>query len=112
MKLPLEITFRNMQPSAAVEAAVRDRATKLDKFYKQLMGCRVTINAPHKHHHKGNLYHVKVDLTVPNGELVVSRNAHDNHAHEDVYVAIRDAFDATRRRVEDHARRRRRCHAA
>ena len=107
MKLPLEITFRNMQPSAAVEAAVRDRATKLDKFYKQLMGCRVTINAPHKHHHKGNLYHVKVDLTVPNGELVVSRNAHDNHAHEDVYVAIRDAFDAIRRRVEDHAGRRR-----
>ncbi len=49
MKLPLEITFRNMQPSAAVEAAVRDRATKLDKFYGQLMACRVTINAPHKH---------------------------------------------------------------
>ncbi len=107
MKLPLEITFRNMKPSAAVEAAVRERATKLDKFYEQVMACRVTINAPHKHHHKGNLYHVRIDLTVPNGELVVSRNAHDNHAHEDVYVAIRDAFDAIRRRVEEHARRRR-----
>ncbi|MDJ0862965.1 MAG: HPF/RaiA family ribosome-associated protein [Gammaproteobacteria bacterium] len=107
MKRPLEIIFRNMQPSAAVETAFRDRATKLDRFYQQLMACRVTINAPHKHHHKGNLYHVKVDLTVPNGELVASRSAEDNHAHEDVYVAIRDAFEAIRRRVEEHARRRR-----
>ncbi len=108
MKLPLEITFRSMQPSAAVETAVREKATRLDKFYDQVMACRVTVDAPHKHHHKGNLYHVTVDVTVPNDELVVSRNAHDDHAHEDVYVAIRDAFDAMRRRLEEYSRRRRR----
>ncbi len=108
MNLPLEITFRSMEPSAAVEAMVREKATKLVRLYEQVMACRVTIDAPHKHHHKGNLYHVSVDVTVPNGELVVSRNAHDDHAHEDVYVAVRDAFDAMRRRLEEYARRRRR----
>ena len=107
MKLPLEITFRNMQPSDAVQAAVRERAAKLDKFYRYIMACHVTVNAPHKHHHKGNRYQVKIDVTVPGGELVVSHNADANKAHEDVYVAMRDAFDAIRRRLEDYARKRR-----
>ncbi len=107
MKLPLEITFRNMQPSDAVQAAVRERAAKLDKFYRYILACQVTVNAPHKHRHKGNLYQVKIDLTVPGGELVVSHNADDDKAHEDVYVAMRDAFDAIRRRLEDYARKRR-----
>ena len=107
MKLPLEITFRNMEPSVAVEKAVRDKAAKLDNFYEHVMACRVAVDAPHRHHHKGKIFHVSIDVTVPNGELVVSRNAHDDHSHEDVYVAVRDAFDAMRRQLEEHARRRR-----
>ena len=71
------------------------------------MSCRVAVEAPHKHHHKGKLYHVRINITVPDKELVVSREPDQHHAHEDVYVAIRDAFDAMRRQLEDYARRRR-----
>ena len=107
MKIPLQISFRGMDHSAAVEQNIRERAAKIEDFYAEIMGCRVIVEAPHHHHHKGNLYHIRIDITVPDGELVVSRRPDEHHAHEDVYVAIRDAFDAARRQVEDYARKRR-----
>lgn len=106
MKLPLQVVFRNMDASAAVEAKIRDRVDQLEKFYQHIMSCRVAVEAHHKHH-QGNLYHVRVDLKVPDAEIVASRDPKAHQAHEDVYVAVRDAFDAVRRRLEDHVNRRR-----
>jgi len=107
MKLPLEVTFRNLAHSDAVEASVRQHAERLDRFHPNIMGCRVAIEASHRHHHKGNTYKVRVDVTVPGSEIVASRAPGEHQAHEDLYVAVRDAFDAVRRQIEDHARRRR-----
>src|SRR3989304_6767090 len=108
MQLPLQITFRNLKPSEAVEARVRKEAEKLDKVYGQIMRCRVIVEAHHKHHHKGNLYHVRIDFTVPGSELVVGREPDEHHAHEDVYVAVRDAFNEACRQLEAYASRSRR----
>jgi ribosomal subunit interface protein len=107
MQIPLQIIFHNMEPSDAVEANIKEKAAKLERFSDKITSCRVTVEAPHKHHHKGNIYHIAVDVTVPDAEIVVSRNPHDNHAHEDIYVAIRDAFNSTRRRLEDYELKRR-----
>jgi len=107
MQLPLQITFRDIPQSEAIESRIRQMAAKLDRVYDHIMSCRVTIEAPHHHHHKGNLYHVRVEVTVPDGEVVASRDAHDRHAREDAYVAIRDAFNAAQRQLQDYARRRR-----
>ncbi|HKJ10602.1 MAG: HPF/RaiA family ribosome-associated protein [Gammaproteobacteria bacterium] len=107
MQLPLQITFRDIPPSDAVEARVRQMAEKLDRMHERIMGCRVIIEAPHQHHHKGKHYHVRVEVTVPDGEVVASREAHDRRSHEDAYVAIRDAFNAAQRQLQDYARRRR-----
>lgn len=107
MRSPVQITFRNMDRSAAVEASVRELAQRLDHYFDDIMGCRVVVECDHQHHHKGNLYHVRIDLTVPDAELVVSREPVEHHAHEDVYVAVHDAFDSMRRKLEDHARRHR-----
>ena len=107
MKLELQVTFRDVEPSGGVEQAIRDKAAKLDQFYDRITGCRVVVAAPHRHHHKGRLYNVRIDLTVPGGELVVNRDNSKAAAHHDVHVAIRDAFDAAKRQVQDFARRRR-----
>jgi ribosomal subunit interface protein len=107
MKLPLQITFRNTDRSEALEAHIRKKAEKLDQICDDIMSCRVMVEASHRHHHKGNLYHTRIDITVPEHEIVVSRDPQDNHAHEDAYVAIRDAFDAARRQLEDYTRKRR-----
>jgi ribosomal subunit interface protein len=107
MELPLQITFRDMPPSPAIEAKIREKATRLDRFAPQIMSCRVVVEAPHRRHHQGKLYHIRIDITLPGSELVVSREPASHHAHEDVYVAIRDAFDASIRQLEDFVRRQR-----
>ena len=107
MQLPLQVVFRNMAPSAAVEAAIRERAEKLETFGERIMSCRVAVELHHHRHQQGNLYHVRVDLKLPGEEIVASREPAEHHAHEDVYVAIRDAFNAVRRQIENHVRRRR-----
>ncbi len=107
MELPLQLQFRNRDPSPAIEAAVRKHVDKLKSFNGDIISCRVAIESPHKHQYKGKLYHVVVDIRVPGKEIVVSRAPDDQQAHEDVYVAIRDAFDAARRQVQDFVKIRR-----
>lgn len=108
MQLPIQITFHNLDRSDAVEAKIRERGEKLDQYYGRIMSCRVVVEAQHKHHRHGNHYHVRVDVTVPDGELVASREPSEHHSHTDVYVAIRDAFDAICRQLEEYGRRQRR----
>lgn len=104
MKLPLQITFHNMDHSDAIEAKIRERAEKLENFHRYIMSCRVTVEGRHKHHQQGNLFHIRADIKVPGRELVASREPDEHHAYEDIYVAIRDVFDALRRQLEDYAR--------
>ncbi len=104
MMLPLQITFRNIPSSEAIEASIRERAGKLDLFYDIITSCRVVVEVPHRHH-KGKLYHVRVDITVPGGELVINRESTKRTAHEEVYVLIQKAFDTARRQLQDYARR-------
>ncbi len=106
MDIPLEINFRNMDRSDAVEARVRERAAKLEKFFGRLTGCHVVIEAPRRNQRKGKLFHVRIELGVPGkAELIANRSPKDNHAHEDIYIAIRDAFDAAQRQLQDHKRK-------
>ncbi|MGZ8157224.1 MAG: HPF/RaiA family ribosome-associated protein [Methylobacter sp.] len=104
MEIPLQITFRGIPHSDAVEARIREKVSKLDRFHSHIMGCRVAVEAEHHRHHQGNQYHIRIDLTTPRKELIISREHHDKQAYEDIYVAIRDAFDAATRQLEDYAR--------
>ena len=107
LQLPLQITFHGLEPSAAIEGSIREHAARLERFYDRITSCRVLVEAPHRHQHQGNLFRVRIDLKVPEKELVVAREPAEHHAHEDPYVTIRDAFDAMRRQIEDYARERR-----
>jgi cold shock CspA family protein len=122
-----------MAPSEVIEAHIREKTQWLELFYDGIMGCRVLVEAPHHHHRRGKRYHVRIDLTVPGSELVVkraprliadrplhqqrvtddvevaeSREPSKYAPHDDVQLAIRDAFDAARRKLQDYARRQRR----
>lgn len=105
--LPLQITFRDMSPSDAVRARILERVSALGQLHSRILSCRVVVRAPHRRQRKGRLYSVRIDLKVPRREIVVNREPDANHSHEDIYVAIRDAFDALDRRLEDATRRRR-----
>lgn len=107
MQVPLQIRFNNLEPSDAVESSVRKHVAHLERFCDDIVSCRVTIEAPHKHHRQGNIYQVTVDVRTPGEKNVASRTPTEDHAHEDVYVAIRDAFDAVHRQLQERQRKRR-----
>jgi len=107
MQLPLQITFRNIPHSEAVETRIREKVAKLEQVYGRITSCKVVLEAPHSHKHKGKIYEVHIDITVPEGEVVVSHNSNDKHQHEDAYVAIRDAFNAARRQLASFNRKQR-----
>jgi ribosome-associated translation inhibitor RaiA len=97
MPIPLQVTFRKMLPSPFVRERIRERTDKLEQFHHRVTGCRVVVEAPHRHHHKGKLY----------ATLASHRNPGQRHEHEDIYVALRDSFDSIERQLEDFARRKR-----
>jgi cold shock CspA family protein len=125
MQLPLQITFRNVEPLEGVEESIRAEAKKLETFYSQIMGCRVAVETPHGHHRKGNLYHIRIDLTLPGTELVIKhepglskgirqaggaemkKRLEVRVPHRDLQLTIHDAFRIAGRRLQDYARRQR-----
>jgi len=107
MKLPLQITFRHMDPSPALETRIRELASRLDKFSGQIMHCHVAVQPPSHHKHQGALYDFHIDITLPDTVIAIQHAHPADHAHEDPYVALRDAFKAVRRKIEDYERKRR-----
>ncbi len=103
MKLPLQVTFRDMVPLPSLESEIRWRAAKLERFVPDLISCHVVVDASANRHQQGHVYAVKIDVRVPGEEIF----AGERQAHEEIGVALREAFDAMTRRLEDYARKRR-----
>ncbi len=101
MQVPLQITLRDMPASEALEARIRAAAEKLEQFHSRITSCRVTVAEHDRHRRQGRQFGVRVEIRAPAGEEVISTLQH----HEDVYVAVRDAFDSARRQLEDLARK-------
>jgi ribosome-associated translation inhibitor RaiA len=101
MQIPVQVTFHGMPASAALDTAIRQYAGKFDRFHPHLISCRAVVEQVARHKRQGKEYVVRLDLKVSGAEIAVSRE----HS-EDAFVAVREAFDAARRRLEDHARRR------
>ena len=102
MQIPLEISTRDVTLTPPIEAELRKRAQKLERFYGRITSCRIAVERPTgNHHHEGGPFRVRVDITVPGSELVADEQA------EEIFAAIREAFDAAERQVESFAERRR-----
>ena len=99
--LPVQITIKNNLSSPALESHIRKRVEKLTRFYDRISSCRVVVEIPQNHKQNGKLFNVRIDVTVPGKELVVTKKC-----DEDVYIAIRDAFNAIQRQLEEHSRKR------
>jgi ribosome-associated translation inhibitor RaiA len=118
---PILISFRNMRVSPTLEDEVRGRAAWLESFYPGIVGCRVVLEVPHRHRKRGRPLHVRIELSLPGEDVIVnheptldttarsvSRKSDEPHgSHKDAHVAIHEAFDVARRRLEDVARRQR-----
>jgi cold shock CspA family protein/ribosome-associated translation inhibitor RaiA len=122
MNWPLQITFRRVKPTAQIEDWIHDEAEKLDVFYNHIMACRVAVELPHCRHRRGDPYHIRIDVRVPGGEVVVNRDpslANDmrhlgekaatkrmelESTQKNLHLAIKSAFRTLERRLQDYAR--------
>jgi cold shock CspA family protein len=100
----LKIQYLGFSESEAVSAAVWDYVEHLEKLYGPIISCTVVISNPHRKHQKGRIYHIKVRMHLSGADIIVDKGAEKNHAHEDIYVALRDAFDAAKRKLADFSR--------
>jgi len=94
MKIPLQITLRNIAKSAAVEADIRKRAAKLNRYHRDIVSCRVVVEIPSRHRQQRKEFVVSLDIKVPGSEIVIN---HDHHF--DLYTALNEAFHAAQRRL-------------
>ena len=100
METPLELSFRNMDASDFVAGLVREKVEKMERLFDGITSCHVYVEAPHRHQHKGNQYEVRIEVRVPGTELTVNNKPGDVNAHEDINVAVRDAFNAMERQLK------------
>jgi ribosome-associated translation inhibitor RaiA len=105
MQILPQVSFDGIPPSDALEARCREEIDKLQRYHERITSCRVVIGLPHRRHHKGNPFSIRIHVGVPGGEIEVSREPAEQRSHEDPVIAVRDAFDAARRRLQDFVRR-------
>jgi ribosome-associated translation inhibitor RaiA len=102
MNTPLEISFKGLEKSRAVEAKVAERVVRLEKHFDRMTHCRVVVSAPNKHAHKGKSYEIKIDIGIPGSKpLIVTHVAAVANAAGSLQLALRDAFDAAQRRLDE-----------
>ncbi len=104
MQVPLQISFVHLDHSNALESIIKDKMEQLDNIFPYLISARVVVGLSEKRKQQGNLYHVRIDLTLPGNEILVDRNPPLHQPHEDPYLAVRDAFRAARRQLEDYSK--------
>jgi ribosome-associated translation inhibitor RaiA len=99
------VVFKHLEPSDAIRTRAEYFMAKLARVSTRIMRAVMTIEGRHHHHHQGNVYHISLRLQLPRGEVVVSHDPELNHAHEDVYVAMRDAITAAKRQLRAYEQR-------
>jgi ribosome-associated translation inhibitor RaiA len=99
----MQIHFLDMAPSPAVEARIQGWAARLTRQFHEIQTCQIWVASPHGHHRKGDVYRVRIRLTVPGDEIAIDFQP----SEDDVHLSIRKAFEAARRKLQDYKRRRR-----
>jgi len=107
MTIPMELTYKRLEPSDFIEQKVQHRLKQLESICTDINRVHIVLSSPHHRMHQGNHYEVHIELYVPGTELVVTRNTGTSEAHEDFYVALRDAFDAMERQLKRWKEKRR-----
>ena len=105
-----QVVVHNIDQTQALIDAIQKRPHKLESYCDQGLEGRIILDSPHNNHHKGKVYSVGIEIHSPAGEIRVHQDQHDNHAHEDLYVTIRDAFNVAERQLKAAIRKHRITH--
>ncbi|MEL6580970.1 MAG: HPF/RaiA family ribosome-associated protein [Cyanobacteria bacterium J06621_12] len=100
MQITPEITYRNLEKTAAIHSLIEEKIAKLEQFCDYINSCRVVVEKAHDHPDSGSPHKVSIDITIPHGrEIAVSQNPDQGKQYPPLETVIRDAFEAARRQV-------------
>ena len=101
------ITFHEVDHSDALEKRIRTKVDNLLRKHKFIEAIRVTVDMPHHHKHKGNLYQIRIDAHVAGKEVMINKQPGGPlQAHEDPYTAVNSAFKAATKALEKYTDKR------
>jgi len=101
----LEIAWHNVEKSEPLETRIRERVEKMHRYFDHINSCHIVVERPHRSQHNGKEFHLRIEVRVPEHEIVISKDPGDNRDHFDPQIAVRDAFDAMDRRLETHSQK-------
>lgn len=105
MQIPLQVTFRGIDHSDAIESIIQKRAERLDRFSEWIIRCHITVDMPHQHRHRGNHFALHIVIETPLGQVAVTRDPSLDDGHKDFQSVVRDAFDTVTRLLENDLER-------
>jgi ribosome-associated translation inhibitor RaiA len=103
--IPLQVVYRNFSSTDSISDTILSHIEQLESIYDRILRCQVIVSAPHRHSQHGRFFHVLIKLHIPGRDIVVTREPERDEGHQNLYVAIRDAFDSAERLLETHVRK-------
>jgi ribosomal subunit interface protein len=101
MQIPLDVSYRDVPKTDAIESLVSEKVAKLEEVCDHITSCHIAIEKVHDRPRSGSPYRVRIDLTVPPGhEVVAESNPDEGIQYDALDVVIRDAFDAALRQLK------------
>jgi hypothetical protein len=105
MQTPLRIVFKDTPNSPILEALVRSHVARIEKRHRNILSCRVVLEAPHKSAEGQKLpLGISVELTIPKHTLVAHEQQEHREVKNDHVAVVARAFDAIERQLEDETR--------
>jgi cold shock CspA family protein len=102
----LEMSFRNVEKTAAVEELIKEKVAKLERVYEELVSCRISVERPQQHQRMGNPYRIRISMGIRGKELVTTRESTEGDMHDLLPTVLRDTFRAAQRQLKAHSERR------
>lgn len=102
MTTALDVHFHGLEKSEAVESKVKEKVAKLQRRFGRISACRVVLEAPHRNPAKAKVFSVKIEISIPGSKpIIINHEREGASAHDDLSLAIRDAFEAATRKVDE-----------
>jgi len=104
MKSAVDVVYRDMNSSAALNEAITKKIEKLNRYTDQIIHSRIVLDTPHNHKHKGKQFRASLEIDLKGSPIAITQD------NESIHLAVRDAFNSAERKIKQLSARQRVSH--